>query len=120
MAQDTPNEFDELMNDPNLTEETLQAKLEQYRLAIKQEYEVAVAEKPEEAAELTTEFFKANSQHAAAQIQWLSIHADSETVRLAASKYIIEKAFKDSHADGDPIKEMIQSLKKVPTAKEPT
>lgn len=97
----------------NLDEETLQRKLHEYHAALRSEFEatnVAELAEPEKAEVETREFFKKNVPHAAAQIAWLAQNADSETVKLNASKYVIEKAFKDSEADGDPVTALLKEL----------
>lgn len=111
MATDPQDEFEELMADDGLTEEKLQAKLEQYQTAIQQEYEIATQKSPENVDEYTTKFFRDNTPLAAAQIVWLAHNADSESVRANLLKYIIEQAKEIENASGDPIKDLIASLK---------
>jgi hypothetical protein len=102
------------MDDTPDNSDSLQSQLIRYRAAIEQEY--ALAEKAKEAANTenlqaaTREFFKENSAHAAAQIAWLSLNAESESVRLRASQYIIERGLADSAEDGDPIKQLLSDL----------
>jgi hypothetical protein len=115
-------EYDKLVNDPNLSEKTLQETLNAYRLAMEQEFKMAAekAETAESVQELTRDFFKENCPHAAAQIAWLAMNADGESVRLRASQYIIERGLKDSADDGDPIKALLNELKQAPTKPKPT
>lgn len=95
-----------------LTEETLQKRLREYQEAYRQEFEVSLKAKPDQAAELTQEFFKENMPLAGASIVWLAEHAESEGIRLAASKFIIERGTKDSEAQGDPLQRVLDQLTK--------
>src|SRR5215831_1617231 len=101
------NPFNELFNSPDLNDESLQKHLNEYRQAIESEYKLrteaaARADDSESVQELTHNFFKDNSAHAAAQVAWLAMNAESETVRLNASKYILDRGLADSSKDGDP------------------
>jgi hypothetical protein len=49
---------------------------------------------------------------ALASIHWLSRHADSESVKLNAAKWIAEKAIDEANKDGDPIKAIMEELTK--------
>jgi len=98
-------------NDP-VTPENLQEKLAAYQQAIKEEFEVSSEADPENIEEYTRDFFKKNIHIFAAQIAHLAIAADSETVRLNASKYGIEAALADSRADGDPMRDLLAELTK--------
>lgn len=109
--------------DDPLSEASLQQHLNEYHKALEAEFKVEVEKTPENVQELTTEFFKNNAAHAAAQIAWLSQHADSESVKLNAAKFIISAAIADGEKDGDPIKELLKQLtsndkKPAPTTKE--
>jgi hypothetical protein len=106
MAADQPDPLDPL------DEASLQKHLNEYHKALEEEFKVSSAKTPENVEELTHEFFKNNSAYAAAQIAWLSQHADSESVRLNAAKYIIDKGALDARADGDPIKDLLKQLTK--------
>lgn len=106
------DEFDELNNDPELTQESLQEKLNSYAAAFRQEFEEKSKVAPENVEAYTKDFFKANIHSAAAQIVWLSNNADSESVRLQASKLVVQEALTDARADGDPIKDLLESLGK--------
>lgn len=99
-------------------EKALQAQLEKYKAAIESEYKLAVENAPEQVAEHTKEFFKNQAAQAAAQIAWLCMNAESESVRLSASKYIIDRGVADSASDGDPIKELLTQLTSPTTATE--
>jgi hypothetical protein len=110
------------------TPDSLQKQLNDYRTALEQEY--AMAEKAAQAAQATKaastenlqvatrDFFKDNSAHAAAQIAWLAMNAESESVRLRASQYIIERGLADSKDDGDPIKKLLSELTKPAPSKQ--
>ena len=105
-----PRDFDSLMGDNNLTQESLQAELNKYAEAFKQEYELATAASPENVEEYTRDYFKKNVHSAAAQIVWLANNAESESVRGNMAKYIVEAAIAEGDAAGDPIKELLKSL----------
>lgn len=101
------------MPDENpLNQDKLQEELKKYQEAIKAEYEASTKDNPDDVEEYTQEFFKRNINQAAAQIVWLSLNAESETVRLSSSKYIVERALKQSETDKDPVKALIESLTK--------
>jgi hypothetical protein len=123
MADDSA--FNELFNNPDLNDEKLQKHLNEYRAAIEEEFELKTkaaiqANDSDSVQELTQNFFKDNTAHAAAQIAWLAMNAESETVRLNASKFIIDKGLADSEKDGDPIKKLLSELtnKPAPTPEE--
>ena len=88
----------------------LQDELRRYQAAIKQEYESACSSDQEQVEEYTRDYFKRNINMAAAQIVWLSEHAESESARLSASKYVIEAALKQSEKDADPIKSLLSEI----------
>jgi hypothetical protein len=113
------SEFDALYNDPDLTPEKLNDKLNEYAKAYQQEFEMTVTETPADTEKLTRDFFKKNAASAAAQIVWLSSNADSETVRLNASKTVLTMAFEDAKNDGDPFKELLRGLSNNSSNKEP-
>lgn len=103
-------EFLDIYNDPDLTPDKLNTVLNEYAQAYKEEFELKSQEAPENVEEHTRDFFKRNSAASAAQIVWLSNNADSETVRLNASKTVLTMAFADAKADGDPIKQLLNDL----------
>jgi hypothetical protein len=114
-------DFDDLANDPNLTEEKVQAKLNSYAKALRQEFEQATADQPESVHEYAQDFFKKNIHAAAAQIVWLSNNSTSDGIRLAAAKYVVEQALKDAKRDGDPIRDLLKEIKAKPnSASSPT
>jgi hypothetical protein len=95
----------------------LQAELKKYQAAIKQEYENAVASGAGDQSQLeeyTQEYFKKNINMAAAQIAWLAQNAESESVRMNASKYVIERALAQSAKDADPIKALLTEISNLP------
>jgi len=100
-----------------LSEPQTEAKLQAYRQAIEEEYETSLDSDPENVEEYTRDFFKKNIHMAAAQVVHLAGTAESETVRLNASKYIVEAALADSRADGDPIRDLMNKLTKPEKAK---
>jgi len=111
MAKENEN-FDEFEEKQELTEADLQAQLAAYQAAIRAEYEVqsSEAQTPREMEEITGDFFRRNASSAAAQIVWLSQNSSSDSVRLAAAKYVIDRGFKEQAESGDPIKEIIAGL----------
>lgn len=113
------SEYDKLYSDPDLTPEKLNDKLNDYARAYQQEFETRTQAQPEDVELHTRDFFKRNVHCAAAQVVWLSSNADSETVRLNASKAILAYAFEDAKNDGDPFKQLMRELtsKPLPTSK---
>jgi hypothetical protein len=105
-------DFDSLMGDNTLTPDSLQAELNKYAEAFKQEYELNSAADPSQVHEYTKDFFRKNVHSAAAQIVWLANSAESESVRMNASKYIVEAALAEGDAAGDPIKDLLNRLTK--------
>ena len=110
----SPRDFDSLMGDESLTQESLQAELNKYAEAFRQEYETSSQSDPQNVAEYTTDFFRKNVHQAAAQIVWLATNAESESVRGNMAKYIVEQATAESDAAGDPIKELLNKLTATP------
>jgi len=106
------NEFEELMKDESLTQESLNEKLQQYRAAVEQEFESSVETDPDNLTEHMHEFFKQNTAQAAAQIVWLAHNAESESVRKDLLKYIVDRGLEDAKKDGDPIMEALSKLQK--------
>lgn len=113
---DEPRTYEEMMNDDNLTEESLQDELRKYKEAYQQEYEIKMKRvadgevDPKQITDYTRDYFKANLAGAAAQIVWLSSNADSETVSLSASKFVVEQALTDAKVDGDPVAALLAQL----------
>jgi hypothetical protein len=101
-----------LDNNDELTPETLQKKLQEYSDALKQEYELATdsTDEPKNVEEMTLHYFRKNVPHAVAQIVHLSQNSTSDAVRLNASKYIHQAAFKEEAESGDPIKDLLKQL----------
>ena len=112
MEPDESNEFEELMKDDSLTQESLNEKLQQYRAAVEQEFESSVKSDPDNLTEHMHEFFKNNTAQAAAQIVWLAHNAESESVRKDLLKYIVDRGLEDAKKDGDPIMEALGKLQK--------
>jgi hypothetical protein len=100
-----------------LSDEALQAELHSYAAALRQEFELTTNSKtahPDDTANVekyTRDFFKKNLAHAAAQVVWLSSNSDSDSIRLKASMFIIKEALAASREEGDPISELLKSLK---------
>lgn len=95
------------------SDDELQKELHKYAKALRQEFERA--EHPDDRAsenveKFTRDFFKKNLASACAQIVWLSANSTSDSVRLQACKTIVHEALSASKADGDPVKEILQSL----------
>lgn len=103
--------FNKLSNDPELTPEKVAEALNVYATALQKEFEEKTQAEPENVAQYTKEFFKRNVHGAAAQIVWLSTFAESETVKLSASKYVVEQAIKDEEDAQDPVRDLLTKLK---------
>lgn len=111
--EDTPKGFDELNEAAEageLTPEQLQSELDRYAEALRQEFETKTEEEPENVEAYTRDFFKKNIHTAAAQIVWLSMHAESESVKASMSKYIIEAALKNEEEGKDPVRDLLKQL----------
>lgn len=93
-------------------EDDPEAVLANYALALRQEYEISVAEEPDNVQEHTKDFFQKRAHYAAAQIDWLANHAESETVKLNANKYILTMAFADEEDEKNPLAELLKSFQK--------
>lgn len=101
-------EFDELSQ---LSPETLQASLQAYHKALEEEFEVKASNSdPKKHDEITKDYFRKNRAFAAEQIVWLSKHSTSDSVRMAACKYIDQRASDEDVQSGDPIKELLIEL----------
>ena len=116
--------FEELSSDAELDEAKLQQELAKYRKAFAEEFEVSLkseeaAKDPTKAHEYLKHFFKQNLPMAAAQIAWLSQNAQAESVKLAASKYVVEHALEDSKKDGDPVAAILAALNANDTQPQP-
>lgn len=111
------NEFKELdlTHNPDLTEEEIaeiRSIHENYILALKQEFESNQQKEPESVRQFTDDFMKKHVPAAAAQIVWLSMYAESETVKLNASKTIVSIAREQEDTGKNPIGDLINSLTK--------
>lgn len=93
-------------------EEDAEAVLANYALALQQEYETKVEAAPDNVQEHTKEFFQKKAHTAAAQIAYLADHAESETVKLNANKFILIQAFADEESEKNPLAELLKGLKK--------
>jgi hypothetical protein len=97
-----------------LNEASLQAELNRYSQALKQEWEDN--QRPEDtssdAEQQARDYFKKHVPFAAAQVVWLAGNSDSDTVRLNASKHIIALGITSGAKDGDPLKELLNELSK--------
>lgn len=114
MADNEPNQ-------PELTPE-LQAKLNNYQRAIEEEFAQAEAKATKTGEDFETlirETFKDHTPEACAQVVWLASNADSEGIRLQASKLIISEAFKIAEKEADPITKLIRDLQANDDADEP-
>lgn len=100
-----------------LTEESLQKQLNDYREAYRQEFEESVKNDPDEVTKHTQEFFKNEVPAAAAQMVWLAYNAESQNIQKDCLKFIIAQGLKDAKRDGDPIRDLLSELGKKP---EPT
>lgn len=91
-----------------LTPETLQEKLNNYRLAFQQEFEQAA--QAQGAAKTTQEALDEASPHAVFSLMMLSRAAHSEMVRLSASKYIVDKVLATIKPEEDPWAKVLGQL----------
>lgn len=102
--------FEQMSSDPEFTEEDLRLELAKYSKALKEEFETSIAAEPENVAEHSQTYFKAHVPSAIAQLVWLANNAESETVRMNASKYVFEQASKKEEADKDPVSALLRKL----------
>ena len=110
--------FDELMKKADkgkLSNNDMEKILQDYSKAVREEFEMATAKNPDNAEEAARDFARKHQGESLAQIHWLSINADSESVKLNASKYLVQLAISESNADGDPIKQIMRELTGHPT-----
>lgn len=105
---------DKLPNDASdpRGEEDAELVLKNYALALQQEYENKVEETPDNVQEHTKDFFRAKVHTAAAQIVFLADHAESETVKLNANKFILTQAFAEEEDEKNPLAALLKGLKK--------
>ena len=114
--ENEPESFDELMkkaadaDKPELTNNDMQTILQDYAKAVREEFEMATKASPDNAEEAARDFARKHQGESLAQIHWLSLYADSEAVKLNASKYLVQLAISESNADGDPIKQIMKEL----------
>jgi len=115
-SKNEPNKeptFEELMakaDNGQLSGDDMQKILNDYAQSVREEFEVTVAASPENAEEAKRDFCRNHMAHAMAQIHWLTIHAESESVKLSACKFIADGAIKEANKDGDPIAEIMRQL----------
>lgn len=64
----------------------------------------------------TQKFFRQNLPDAAAQVVWLMANSESDSVRLRAAQMVINIAREDAKVEGDPLKDLLASLRSTPTA----
>lgn len=100
-----------MADEPELTQESLQAKLREYHAALRSEFEAATSKEQEDQA--TLEYFKKHIPVAAAQVVHLAQNSSSDSTRLSASKYIIDYVEKqEASTGGDPLANLLSDLKK--------
>jgi hypothetical protein len=107
--------FNELMQRADagkLTQNDMNKILSDYAKAVREEFEMATAANPDNAEEAARDFARNHQGESLAQIHWLSLHSDSDSVKLNASKYLVQLAISESNADGDPIKQIMNDLMK--------
>src|SRR5665213_3571418 len=107
-------ELSALADEGKLTRESLQGQLDAHSRALREEFELSTKETPEtdNLEKFTKDFFKSHLHSAAAQIVHLANNADSETVRLSSSKYIIEAALVQNEEDANPLAALLKDLVK--------
>jgi hypothetical protein len=110
----TGEEGAENIDSDALTHESLQAELASYRKALAEEFEAsekaAQGITRTQAEKIATDFFRKNLPMAAAQVVHLAQYSTSDATRLAASKYICDRATKELAESGDPVKDLIAQL----------
>lgn len=94
------------------TPESLEMKLREYSLAIRSEFEDAQQRlsEDEDAETFSIDFAKEQLPNNLAMIAWLSQNATSDSVRLNASKYLVDLARQSAVEDGDPMKKLFKTL----------
>lgn len=119
MEASPPNDenFDDLkksLDSGELTQESLQEKLKLWHAAYEQEFLEAQtkATEPADVAANTRQFFRNNAAASAAQIAHLAQFAYSEGVRASCSKYIVDKVMEDAEHEDNPIRSLMESLRK--------
>lgn len=105
-------EFPDLDPNKEHTPESLEKQLHEYAAAVRAEFEEAQSAVTAEdnAVQFTADFAKQNLPHALVQIAWLSQNSSSDSVRLNASKLLVQLAREDAIADGDPMKELLKKF----------
>lgn len=104
----------------NYDEETLarlDKEMRDYQQAIKEEYEVAEKNSTEleQSIENSVEYFRKNANHASAMIVFLMENSTSDSVRLNAAKYVVERMHRGkADSPGDPVADIINNLMKIP------
>lgn len=95
-----------------LTQQSLESKLRSYHDAMRSEFEIAEKAKDEAGAQkAVNEFLREHVPVALANIVYLMQHSTSDSVRLSASKTVINEVLKGELGAGDPVEELINSLK---------
>lgn len=112
MADNTDNN-----NNDELTPESLQRQLNEYQAALESEFAESQKEKSDnhgaEAITNTLEYFEKHVPLACAQIIWLSQHSTSDSTRLSANKYVIDRVFKGFvESSTDPVTAILNKLLK--------
>lgn len=90
---------------------SMEKELQAYQQALESEFNIAQEKHPEETVENTLNFFKGHVPMACAQIAWLMQNSTSDSTRLAAGKYIIDRVFKGMvDSPEDPVKDILSKL----------
>lgn len=107
-------EFPDLDPNQEHTPESLAAMLHKYGKAVREEFELSQTDATAEdnAEKFSVNFAKKNLGNNLAQVQWLAQNSSSDSVRLNASKFLVELARDDASRDGDPIKDLMKELVK--------
>jgi len=120
----TPDESEDNQLSFGPTDDQLAKELRDYAKALRQEFARETEEENStrdledpvsNVEKYTRQFFRQNLPDAAAQIVWLSCNSSSDSVRLRACQIIIKEALEDARQEGDPIKDILNDLKKLPT-----
>lgn len=109
------DELNKLADQGKLTMNDMDRVLQEYAKSVREEFEIITKTDPNNFEEAARDFGRNHGGEALSNILFLAGKADSETVRLSASKYIVELGRKESTEEGDPIKKLLKELAEQPT-----
>jgi hypothetical protein len=96
------------------TPASLEQKLREYSAAIREEFETAQTslKEDEDAETFSIDFAKEQLPNNLAMVAWLAQNSTSDSVRLNASKYLVDLARKSAVEDGDPMQKLFKTITK--------